>query len=327
MTAGGLVARVNRETALRALCALFGVMPVLPLLVWVYGLAPFSTMTVAVALPAVLALFAIAFVASGSASLQGLWTAIGCGVVGGLIGTLAYDLVRVPQTLVGLRPYVPIESYGVLALNAQVSSPLTTMTGWFMNFANGLGFGIAYSCLALGRRWYWAIPWAMFLESTTVVSPYAEIYGLAGKWDLIGMAYFAHLFYAYPLGRVVEAGAAFMTALALVVRHAVPLALGAVAVALVAWHHPFPLPALDAPLMIREGQFAPYWVRLAPGDCVNVTNADAVEYRIPQAQGAPAVAAGATARLCFTKPGITRARTSNAPDAGGIVLVDREMSR
>ena len=129
-----------------------------------------------------------------------LQTAIVAGTLGGIAGTVAYDLVRVPFLAFGLRLFAPIDSYGLLILNVSHSSPLTDFTGWTYNVANGAGFGIAYAMLGVGRRWWWAIPWALWLETMTIVTPYASSYGLAGHPDLIGIAYFGHVAYGTPLG-------------------------------------------------------------------------------------------------------------------------------
>ena len=74
------------------------------------------------------------------------------------MGTIGYDLFRLPFVASGLRVLAPIDSYGVLLLDAHTSSPLSGFAGWVYHFSNGIGFGIAYAAVALGRRrWYWAV--------------------------------------------------------------------------------------------------------------------------------------------------------------------------
>ena len=301
------------------------------LLAWVYGLGPFATWFWLAGAPALVLLGLIGLYLSRSGQESRLRTALYCGAIGGLVGAIGYDAVRIPQVLLGIRPYVPIESYGLLLLNAGSSSPATELAGWAFNFCNGVGFGISYAVVALGRRWYWAVAWAFVLETATVVSPFAAYYQLAGKWDLIAMAYLAHIAYGYPLGKIVEAGDRFRLALNGLLPHAVPILIGAAGLGLTIWHWPFgttndPVPG-EATVRISNGQFAPRWIRLPVGGCVSAVNTDTVPYTVREAIGAPTLAAGQTGSLCFVGAGIVRARTSNLPDAGGIILVDPAMAR
>ena len=312
-----------------ALCALLGMLPVAALLAWVYRLGPFATWFWGAGAPSMVALAAIGLWVSKSGRQSRLRTALVCGTVGGLIGTVGYDAIRLPQVLFGLRPYIPIQSYGLLMLNADTSSPLTELAGWAYNFCNGIGFGIAYAVVALGRRWYWAILWAFALETATVVSPFAAMYQLEGKWGLIGLAYLSHIAYGYPLGRIVESGERFTSELRALIPHAVPVLVGVLIAGLLAWHWPFgTVPGAGAATVeIGSGQFSPYWVRVPVGGCATVHNGDSTAYTVHEAIGEPSIGPGETRRLCFNGAGIVRARTSSLPDAGGIVLVDPEMSR
>jgi hypothetical protein len=317
------------ELALTVACALCGVAPVFALLAWVYGLGPFAVWFWGLGAPGVVFLALVGFWLSRSGRESRLRTALYCGVVGGLIGVVGYDLVRIPQVLVGIRPYIPIESYGLLMLNATNSSAGTELAGWTFNFINGVGFGISYAVVALGRRWYWAVGWAFVLETITVVSPFAAYYQLAGKWDLIAMAYLAHIAYGYPLGKIVEAGDRFRNGLNIVLPRAVPVLLGAAGLGLVVWHWPLwtAPPGSGTPIRIANGQFAPRWARVPVGGCITVLNTDQTAYTIREAIGAPTVAPGQEGQLCFDGYGVVRARTSSLPDAGGIVLVDPAMAR
>ena len=323
--------RSRPELALTALCALLGVTPVFALLAWVYRLGPFALWFWGIGVPAIVLLGLIGLYLARSGRESRLRTALVCGVVGGLLGVVGYDVVRIPQILVGIRPYIPIESYGLLMLNATSSSPQTELAGWAFNFCNGLGFGVSYAVVALGRRWYWAVAWAFVLETATVVSPFAAYYQLQGKWDLIALAYLAHIAYGYPLGKIVEAGDRFRVALNQLLPHAVPILLGTAGLALVVWHWPFGTSSAPeagaAQVRIANGQFTPRWVRLPVGGCASVLNADQVAYTIREAIGAPTLEPGQTGSLCFEGPGVVRARTSSLPDAGGLVLVDPALAR
>lgn len=326
---GGALPR--SELALTALCALLGVTPVIALLAWVYRLGPFHVWFWGVGVPALVLLGLIGLWLSRSGRESRLRTALYCGVVGGIVGVVGYDAIRIPQVLIGIRPYIPIESYGLLTLNASVSSPQTELAGWAFNFCNGVGFGVSYAVVALRRRWYWAVVWAFALETATVITPFAAYYQLAGKWDLIAMAYLAHIAYGYPLGKIVEAGDRFRDALRGLLPHAVPVLLGVTAVGLTLWHWPFgssPNGGVQgAAVRINNGQFDPRWVRLPSGGCASATNADDVAYTIREARGMPTIGPGETGTLCFEGSGVVRARTSALPDAGGIILLDPALAR
>src|SRR5258708_16576335 len=204
-----------------------------------------------------------------------LQVAIVAGALGGIAGTIGYDLVRIPFLAFGLRLFAPIESYGLLILNASHSSPLTQFTGWSYNITNGIGFGIAYAMVGLGRRWWWAIPWALWRETMTIVTPYASSYGLAGHPDLIAIAYGAHVAYGTPLGLIVRQAAHWRRL------DEAPLpvswALAGVLAVLLVWHRPWTMPdSLGAaeslqpqPASIVEaGMFVPEWVRIPVADFV-----------------------------------------------------------
>ena len=319
----------RRELGLTLACALFGVTPVFALLAWVYRLGPFWMWFWFAGVPALLLLGVIGWLLARSGRESRLRTALYCGFVGGLVGVIGYDFIRIPQVLFGIRPYIPIESYGLLMLDAPHSSQASMLAGWAFNFCNGVGFGISYAVVALGRRWYWAVVWAFILETATVVTPFANYYLLEGKWDLIAMAYLAHIAYGYPLGKIVEAGDRFRASLNRLLPHAVPVLLGLTAVTLTAWHWPFGASSgtnPDGTVRISNGLFVPRWTRLPIGGCVPVHNEDAVPYTINEAIGAPPIEPGRTTSLCFGGPGVVRARTSALPDAGGVILLDPAMS-
>jgi hypothetical protein len=324
------------EPFLRLLCAALGLMSVASLLAWGYRLGSFATWFRLLSAPAMVVLLIVGCIVSRRHGAGTIRASMVAGTIGGLVGTIAYDVVRVPELAFGLRPYLPIDSYGLLVLGASHSSPLTDAAGWAFNLANGIGFGITYAMLARGRPWWWAVPYALALETAFVVTPLAQIYQLSGQWTLIGLAYVAHLFYAYPLGRIVASTEAFVRELDGLSRHAAPVALLALVVALVAWHRPFSTPSeMRAALALSEGtgdgalivsdRLVPEWLRVPPGGCARVRNDDPTAHRLSGARGTPDIEPGRVARVCFDGAGVVRVRTSARPFAGGLVLVDPEM--
>ena len=287
---------LRRWDPLAAVTALCGLLPVGALLAWSFELGTFRSWFLVVGVPPLLALVGIAVWGGRTERFR---TALAAGLAGGLLGTIGYDVFRIPFAMAGLRVFAPIESYGVLILGADTSGPLTHFTGWAFHFVNGLGFGVAYAMVALGRNKWWAVAWAMVLETATIVTPFAVTYGLAGKWDLIAIAYAAHVAYGLPLGMVVAS--APRTPLSL--RYAGGM-VALLVVSLVIWLRPFALPETGTETRIENGRFKPEWIRVAPGGCVTVHDG------------------GSTRELCFDDEGVHRVKLTNEPYSGGFVIVD-----
>lgn len=282
--------------------AFLGLLPVAPVLAWSSGLGSFRAWFLACTLPSLVALSLAAW------RLRDLRPMLAAGAVGGLLGTIGYDVFRVPFAVAGVRLFAPIDSYGVLLLGAGTSSPLSGFAGWTYHLSNGVGFGVAYALVAWGRSRWWAVAWALVLETATVVTPFASVYGLRGRWDLIGVAYAAHVFYGLPLGVVVERR---------LVWPAVRL-LAVAVVGLAVWLRPWP--ADPGPnVTVRDGAFHPEWVRVERGGCAGFANADAVAYTIDGQPLDPGVPTG----VCFTEPGVHRVRLTGEPYSGGFVIVER----
>lgn len=129
--------------------------------------------------------------------------ALRLGCWGGLIGTIGYDVVRIPFHLSGFRVFAPIQAYGVWLLDADRSSAITDATGWAYHFSNGISFGVMYALWMGGRHWCWGILWGLTLEAIVLSTPFAGIFSLQGNYPGIAIAYAAHLAYGFPLGTIV----------------------------------------------------------------------------------------------------------------------------
>ena len=125
------------------------------------------------------------------------------GALGGFLGTAAYDALGLPSVLSGMRVFIPNDTYGLWILDASTSSRFTTTAGWLFHFANGMMFGIMYALFMRRRHWAFAVAWAVLLETIALISPYGEMYHLAGNPTLVAEAYFEHLGYGLPLGFMV----------------------------------------------------------------------------------------------------------------------------
>lgn len=317
--------------------ALLGLLNVSPLLAWLFGLGSFSAWFLAVAAPALVLLGAVG---TWSARRRpSLHVVLVVGVIGGLLGIAGYDVVRLPVAAAGQQVFAPIDSYGVLLLDAVSSSPWTGIAGWAFHVGNGVGFALAYAVVALGRSWWWAVIWAMVLETATVVTPFATVYGLAGHPWLIALAYAAHIAYGAPLGYVVQHGPRWYGLLREVSPRTTTYALLAVAASIVVWQHPWsPAPAVQAGEavapgasgVIRGGHLSPHWLRVASGRCAVVRNDDdkPVSLRSKQVAALPTIPPDGTGRACGGHVRVAaRVRVDGRPWSGGFLLVDPEEGR
>ena len=262
---------------------------VVPLLAWVSDLGPFHLWSLLVGLPAVVVVVAFGLLVARP-RFPATFDAMVAGALGGLLGSLGYDVFRVPFVYgLGRQLLAPIDSYGVLLLDSLSSSPLTGFAGWSYHFTNGIGFGVAYALVARNRHYVWALLWAMVLETATVVSDFAPTYGLRTDAGLhvvpIAIAYAAHVPYGLAVGWAVGNVARTVEQAREVTRRPVLVAVAVVVVGLALWHRPL-LPnasvargraVTDGPsAVIEDGRFHPAWLRVAPGECAVVRNDDDV---------------------------------------------------
>lgn len=322
--------------AMRTMCAFLGLAPVGALVAWGCGLGPFSAWFWAFSAPAIAVLALIAVIVARRTrpwhDEVAHW--IARGVIGGILGTLAYDVVRVPFQVVGLRLLTPIDSYGVLLLGAHTSSPLTGLAGWAYHFADGIGFGIAYAVVVRGGSWRWGLAWGAALESSSLVTPLAGLYGLSGKPGIIAVAYLGHFAYGTVLGKLVEARTSTLEAtggeFSLL---SAALAVTAVIVGLVVWQRPWSNPAAqdlgggEPSTVVTNARFSPQWLRIGVGHCVTLRNSDDVGYSLGGG-GVPAmISARGVTRVCYARAGVHRVMLSARPFSGGFILVDPAMDR
>ncbi len=296
------------------------------LLADVYGIAPMSVVFMWISIPSMVLLILLAVTPKVNPELR---LRIRVGAFAGLVGTLGYDIVRVPFVVAGQRLFAPIESYGLLIADATVSSGWTSTLGWLYHLSNGVTFGIVYAVVAARWRWPWGVAWGLVLESVAVFSPFAQRYGIAGQLVPIAIAYGAHVFYGYPLGRLVQDIDRVDAALRRLSRFTVPVVLVASVLLIVGWHRPWSstpvegeaahLSTVESPVTIVErDRFEPEWLRVNVGGCAIVDNRSDTRYETPYGVVEPR----GRSSLCFSEAGIFRVRLGPRPYSGGFVYVD-----
>lgn len=159
------------------------------------------TLAVLVGVPCSLAMLA-AWIRSRAVGDALFLLKVRAGFWGGLWGTLGYDLVRIPFHWAGQNPFPPIRSYGVWISGGAFSTPWTDGWGFFYHLSNGITFGWIYSFLLLRKHWIWAVVWGLLLETVAVYTAFGEVFRIRSAYSALGLAYAAHLFYGFPLGRL-----------------------------------------------------------------------------------------------------------------------------
>ncbi|WP_303317610.1 hypothetical protein Q4Q34_16980 [Flavivirga abyssicola] len=172
------------------------------LLLKAFGFTQMYASVYSLFIPSILLLFLITSITYKSH--RELFHLVIIGAFGGLIGTFGYDLIRVPFILMGSRIFAPINMYGVWITDASSGSHFSDTIGWLYHFSNGITFGIMYALFMKNKSFWWAIAYALLLETIFVISPFGELFGLRSKPLSLVAAYLGHVAYGYPLGKMVQ---------------------------------------------------------------------------------------------------------------------------
>ena len=165
-----------------------------------YGFWLMRTFACLVYVPAMAVLGVIAWRKRGE--LPSRW--IVQGAVGGLVAAVAYDLFRLPFVLHGAPLFQVFPRFGELLLGNTEPRWLVQLLGWSYHFSNGAALGIMF--LALVTRptravLFWgAMGWALFVEVTLLLTPYASFFGLPLNQQFLVLTLSAHLVFGITLG-------------------------------------------------------------------------------------------------------------------------------
>ncbi len=122
------------------------------------------------------------------------------GLVGGLLGTIGYDLFRIPFDIAGANTLAPIRVYGLWTTGSSGSTLWTDLAGFSYHLSNGVTFAWIYAIVMLRRHWAWAIGWGLLLETLAVLSPFGEVFAIRKATYGLVLAYLGHVWYGLPLG-------------------------------------------------------------------------------------------------------------------------------
>ena len=300
---------------------------ILALLADLYGVVTMAAFTRFATVPGLVGLALLGAVRVPA--LAELRKRIRVGGVAGLVGTVGYDLFRIPFVLGGMRLLAPIDSYGLLIAGDSQGSAWSGTLGWLFHLSNGVTFGVMYAVVAARRNQWWGVVWAMVLETATLLTPFRGAYNLNGAVGVIVVAYAAHVFYGLPLGRLVHDIDKVDADMRAVSPRTPALVLLAAVFAVLAWLRPWSESAehrAATSLARRFGQpvafvttdrFTPEWLAVREGGCVAVVNWSNASFTTKHG----VVPAHGTGRLCFDDAGVKRVKLGARPYSGGFVYV------
>lgn len=155
-----------------------------------------------VSLPALVVTLVIA-VWAGRFGRQHFLRRLYVGSVAGLLATLAYDALRAAIMVAVPGDFDPFRShpnFGALILDTDPSTTSAHVTGWAYHFWNGISFGIVYVMLAGGARFWYALAWALALETATIVI-YPNVFDISrSDWMFVSVSFAGHAVYGLGLG-------------------------------------------------------------------------------------------------------------------------------
>jgi hypothetical protein len=120
------------------------------------------------------------------------------------VAAVAYDLYRLPFVLGGAPLFKVFPQFGALLLGASEPRWLVYVLGWAYHFSNGAALGIMFvAAVSFFRRpsLFWgAVVWALAVELTLLLTPYATFFGLKLDARFLFLTISAHLVFGLALG-------------------------------------------------------------------------------------------------------------------------------
>ena len=181
-----------------------------------YGVCPMRLFTPFIFLPALVALFAFAFLDRQRGDHQ-LWRAVLIGLAAGLLAAVAYDVFRLPFVFAKewcIASIVPpmnlfkvFPRFGAMILGEPVEqtsySLAAQLLGWLYHFSNGATFGVMYIAMignATRHHWAWAVLMALALEIGMLLTPYPQVFNILITPRFVMVTIAAHAIFGICLG-------------------------------------------------------------------------------------------------------------------------------
>ena len=291
------------------------------LLLKLYGVMPMHVAAGWLTIPGMMFLAAAAV--SARQSRPDLFRSIVRGAVGGFLGTVAYDVVRIPFLMAGIRVFAPISCYGIWVCDADAWSPATEVAGWLYHFSNGITFGIMYALVAMGRHWGWAILWGLTLETIALASPFRVVFEMAVDPLKIAIAYMGHVAYGYPLGRYTQNAAVSQPEIQTAARQAAALAIVSAIAAIGVFVSGKSAVVSPRHMNIEGPEVNPSWLRVQRGSSIQFSSSTPAVVQVRHGGTYTAGGDHGPASVRFPDPGIFPVLVRSHPRArASFVIVE-----
>jgi hypothetical protein len=128
------------------------------------------------------------------------------GLLAGLLATASYDLIRlviVSAVPMSFWPFDIFTKFGRLLVGVHASPVLAGIVGTIYHYANGIGFGVAYTLLFKRHGVRTGLVWAAVLEAF-MVSLYPGWLHLKALDEFVSISIIGHVTYGVVLGVVAQ---------------------------------------------------------------------------------------------------------------------------
>jgi hypothetical protein len=134
------------------------------------------------------------------------WLRFRAGLLAGVVGLLAYDLVRLAlfrSGLVEAYPFHALPLFGAIVTGLEPTTGAALAAGWAYHLWNGMNFAILYALIAGPARWWWGVAWAGLLE-LAMLWAYPSFLAIRANADFVAMSAVGHGAYGVAIGLTVE---------------------------------------------------------------------------------------------------------------------------
>jgi hypothetical protein len=124
------------------------------------------------------------------------------GLMAGIVGLLAYDLIRLAVQVLfplGFNAFGAINAFGRLITAQPLDSAASVAAGWAYHISNGLTFAIAYAVVAGPARWWWGLLWGASLQ-LAMTGIYPGLFEISSWTGFFVESVLGHTAYGAALG-------------------------------------------------------------------------------------------------------------------------------
>jgi hypothetical protein len=134
------------------------------------------------------------------------WIRLRAGIIAGLLGLIAYDVVRFgiyQSGVIEFYPFHALPRLGSLITGVPPEATPAIFAGWLYHIWNGFNFAIIYALVAGAAMWYWGVAWAMLLE-IGMLATYPTFLAVRDDWAFRTVSLIGHIVYGITIGVTVR---------------------------------------------------------------------------------------------------------------------------